>query len=255
MSNRLKMEDWSDNRKNQTQVSNGFITIRHLILGASNEETQIQSYVKEHSDVQVVCLCKDPIIKPKPTEVGTYWECDFNQRETWEELLLNFGESSFTKIIFDSSTSKFINSNFWNLKTGYFSLINRLLVPEGKLYFDSFHLGTVCYPNTLAEDLATTGQTTGTLSLLPLIVENSVYIIQTLESLSRRDKDHSFEALEDRIFHSDDLALYLDRLHKYSAFGSFNIKDTSTDSYPIANTVYSIKRYIVYSKHNHLHYD
>ena len=213
----------------------GGVSTKHLILGASRCETHIQNYIKENPDVLVVCLCQDPLVSPIEYDV-CYWEGDFNHRRIWDELLLNFGEKSFTRIIFDSSTSKFMKSDFW---TTEFHLVIKLLASQGQLFFDSYHTGTISYAKTFAEDLATTGQTTGTLGLLPLISDNNtINITASLHDMST----NIFTKIENEVIQKTEFYLYLAALNQ-SKYGNYKL---ISDPYPINNTTYPITKYLVF---------
>lgn len=233
--NKINMLEGIDNRP--------IAGAKHLILGASRCETHIQNYIKENPDVLVVCLCQNPLISPIEYDV-CYWEGDFNSRHIWDELLLNFGEESFTRIIFDSSTSKFMESNFW---TTEIRAVIKLLANQGQLYFDSYHTGIISYSKTFADDLATAGQTAGILALLPLTTDNTaINIMASLHDMST----NVFSKIENEVTQKTEFYLYLAALNQ-SKYGNYKL---ASDPYPIKNTTYPIAKYLVFVKSGHPSY-
>ena len=246
---------------------------RHLILGGLPNEKHIIDYVNDNENlgVHVICVNLENGLKPdidnklsqkkfkSKTDSDKLFQkkfksktdsddtdevsgCnadleigDFNDPIFWKYLYSKYGKT-VSRIIFDSSTSKFIKSNgLWNMEHGL-NEIRALLTDGGEIYFDAIESGTVSYPRTFFQDLQNSGNTLATITMLPLISDHSVTMNVSADDIKRGISLANF-------LFSRGYLLYVTNLDRVARETGFSIQ-ILMDNYPIRKTTYPISNYL-----------
>lgn len=246
----------------------------HLILGACFSEIHIKKYLELNPDVRVITVDNsfnkdfenieidnnmvsnrefNNKIYTSSTSRAVHYNADFNTTEFWLEMLERYG-GYVSKIIFDSSTCKFINNSqdCWRLCCNVFTLIEDLLTADGAIYFDSLDTGIISYPRDMFQELRQYGKTKGIINFLPLLQAN---IGEAFFNYDEFMDQHRVNYVQDRLerFYEPSnkhYQEYIRQLDEFATLSGFQIKieHTNKQPYPLQSTTYPINRYLILYK-------
>lgn len=205
----------------------------YLICGSDGTEPYLETLINQQ--IRVVCVNLEFAESQNASLIME--SGDFNSIKLWERLTSKY-TNQIDRIIFDSSTCKFINNeeNVWNLSQGL-PYIQTILKSNGEIYFDSILYSAISYPMNLFQELSYNNQTVATVLLLPLISENR---IQT--PVNRRQFQHGIDW--------NQVEGYQNYLTLLKNTGQFQVSNHHhmTKPYPLSQTTYPVDNYLVLVK-------
>jgi len=222
----------------------------HLILGGLPKEQHIIDYCNNNQNEQhlVVCINIKNIKTESENLVDVHTNInnetnraileigDFNSCEFWSKIEEKYG-GKVSKIIFDSSTYKFIKkSPIWDLEDNGLRILRNILTYNGEIYFDSLESSSISYSKTLFDDLQSTEKTSAQVTLLPLIQDNRCEIIVSVEEFRIGVSIQNF-------FGTSDFNSYMHKLEKIAQQNGFSVQ-IKKHFYPLENTTYPIENYL-----------
>lgn len=212
----------------------------YIILGSTGSEPYLSGLLKQ--GIRVICVNLE--FSPELDDTQLLLERgDFNQMSLWDCLILKYPKQ-IDRIIFDSSTTKFINNreNVWNLELNGLTHFRHLLRRTGEIYFDSILSSNTCYSANFMTEILTQKQTIGSVRLLPLLTRD---LIQTMANISHFPQGIDWNQAPGLDGYG--LNDYVDKLTKIAKLYHWDIcyLTNSEISYPLTPTTYSINNYLV----------
>jgi hypothetical protein len=112
---------------------------KELIIGSTPSDEHLIKHREDNPDKLVLTFDMEGSSDPN------HLQGDFNDREQLRDLLNLLGQESVNRVIFDSSTVKFWNSEVWSPFEPHspgFDFLSRLVKPDGQVLFETPYSNT-----------------------------------------------------------------------------------------------------------------